>query len=740
MILKYNIIKNIMSGNFQEYTAYLDTHNARPKPEPDDNPTNNVIVPVPFPSRLNVAQLTLGSLELPLAQYNIESEWNTLEFDEGIDLFVMSPMFESIVQFVISENGVDVVGQLPPRLNPIINVIALPDNINPTSVIFTTQYPHQLVLRDFFNWGEPMKVTGTPIFDSSINQLTSTNLNLSIINNVQFSLTLPGTPMTFSSNVTNLFGYVTTPSIPSPDYLASLVTQALGLVAFNHWQVVYDKSVGKYRLQWVGSLYEAKQAAPAQLLIPGLNSLPFIMGFGYVNVPIPIPGLDVAVSRIDKPRELPSLTNNSLESINCATSRSHIEIDIGNYSPDGLMGNISRQFDRFYFDSGCNTGVGLMNVMTLFYYSDQCGITYNFPIPFGLYCPDTFAAYLQTQMIINIPTMNVLWDVNSGQFTFHAQSDFGLEFDAAMMNTTIQTAELAYRLGFYPISYRNNNTYSSVTPFYYPTKGSCGTSMPDRHLSYVYLPMPQSHLNNQKRFALELSKTRSIATIGPVVNNPDNTLTITTQLFLNNSTGGTVVPIAHGFQVLDVVEVTVNGNTYELTVIQVNSYKQFTVELGSISIGFIPDLPIFTGPYTPPYNTYCVRLSNTIVSNIYFSCLDNDVLALTLGFNKIDYLWNPVEPTAWIAPALYILDYPTYVLVEITQPTGSTHNMHPWNSDPTHTDVLTNILAKVIVYPQFRMERNFPFTMVVPDLRIVNSVCIRILNPNHTLYKLHGEH
>ena len=711
-----------MSGNFQEYVAYLDTHNAEAKPDPDDNPTNNVIIPCQFPSRLNVAQISLGSLELPLAQYNIENDWNTLEFDEGIDLFVMAPQYESIVQFIINENGTDYIGQLPPRLNPIVHVNPLPNNTNPTSVTFTTQYPHQLELRGFFNWGEPMKVTGTPLYDASINQLTETNPNLLILNPYQFQLTLTGSAISFSSNPTNLFGYVTTPSIPSPEYLAMLITLSLNVVVPNHWKLTYDKVNGKYKLCWIGTNCEAKEAWPATLIIDGVNSLPNIMGFGFVNVPIPIPGLEVTSSKFEKPRELPNLSGNCLQSINCSPSRSRIEIDIGNYSPNELMANVARQFDRFYFDSGCNTGAALLNVPTMFYYSNQCGICFSFAIPFGMYSPDSFATYLQSQIQVNIPSMTVTWNVNTGQFTFEATSDFGLEFDAATVNTTIQTAELAFRLGFYPISYRNNNSYSSVMPFYYPTKGSCGTSMPDRHLSYVYSPMPQQILNNQKRFAIELTKTRSIASVGPVVNNADHTLSITTQ----------------SFQVLDVVELTVNGNTYELTVIRVDSYNQFTVELGSIPIGLIPNLTAPTVPFSPPYNTYCVRLSNAIVSNIYFTCLDNDILALTLGFSKTDYLWNPIEPTSWIAPALYSLDYPTYVLVEMTQPIGATHNMHPWNTDVDHTDTISNVLAKVIIYPQFRMERSFPFTMIIPDLRIINRVGIRILNPNHTPYKLHG--
>lgn len=729
-----------MSGNFQEYVAYLDTHNAEPQAEPNDNPTNDVIIPCQFPQRLNVAQISLGSLELPLAQYNIESDWNTLQFDEGIDLYVMTPDDEPMVQFVINENGVDYVGQLPPRLNPIIDIQPPPGTVNPAEVIFTTQYPHQLALRGFFNWGEAMKVINTPIPDPYC-QLTATNAHLTIVSETQFRLTLPGLPLTFGPSTSSILGYVSTPSLPSPAYLADLVTQALDLVLPHHWKVTYDKITGKYKLCWVGNGCEAQQASPAFLVYLGTNSLGHIMGFACTDTPLPLPGSEPTTTLVafDKPREVPSLSTNCVQSVNCSPCRSQIEIDVGNYNPDGLMANVSRQLNRFYFDPGVNNGSTLSSMAggappPTFYYSNQTGLCYSFQIPFGLYSPDSLATYLQSQMTAHVPSIAVTWDVNDGRFTFAAQEDFGLEFNISPSpEPVVSTPELAYRLGFYPLSYRNNNTYKSVMPFYFPTKGCCGTSIPDRHLSYVYTPMPQALLNNQKRFAVELSKPRSILTVGPVTDNGDGTLSITTRVYLSGI--GATLDLAHGFQVLDTVEITIGNTTYEVMVSRVDAFNKFTVDWGLLTPTQIPNL---TG--APPFTPYCVRLSNTIVSNLYFSCLDNDILALTLGFNRSDYLWSPVTPTSWIAPALYCLDYPNYVLVELTQPTGATHNMHPWNTDPDHTDTLSNVLAKVILYPQFRMERSFPFHMIIPDLRVINRVKIRILNPNHSPYRLHSRH
>ena len=709
-----------MSSNFQEYVAYLDTHNAEPKPEPDDNLTNNVVVPCRFPNRINVAQISLGSLEIPLAQYNIESDWNTLQFDEGIDLYVLNPKDEGIVQFVINENGVDYVAQLPPRLNPVVSISPMGAT---HTAIFTTQYPHALALRGFFNWGEPMKLIDTPINTSTtplnVNQLTTSNTNLVILSDTQFQLTWTGSSLAFTANPSNILGYVSTPSIPSPVYLAELVTLAFAQVVPGHWKITYDGCTGKYKLCWIGTFCESRDVAPSTLIALGNNSLSHIMGFGCANVPIPLPDTDPVPLAFDKPRDLPVLTGNCIQSIECSPCRSQVELDVGNYAPDGLMTNLVRQLNRFYFDPGC---AYTANPYVLFY-STQCGTCLSLPIPFGMFSPDSLATFLTSSMAPNIPGIQVTWNINTGQFQFSATNDFGLEFDASLTPTNV---ELAYRLGFYPISYRNNNTYTSITPFYLPTKGCCGTSIPDRHLSYVYTFMPQAMLNNQKRFMMEVSKTRSIKTVGPVTDNGDGTITITTSVNIPPTT-----PIAHGFQVLDVVEITTTtGKTYELTVTRVDDYHRFTVELGSIpaSVFAIPN-PLFY---------LCLRLSNAITTNLYFSCVDNNVLARTLGFNECDYLWSPSTPTTWIAPAMYSLDYPNYVLVEITQPMGATHNMHAWTTSPDHTDTLTSVLAKVILYPQFRMERSFPFHMNIPDLRVITRVQIRILNPDHSLYKLHN--
>ena len=710
--------------NFQEYVCYLDTHNAEQKlilRGNDDNPTNDIIIPTNFTSRLNMAQVTLGSLEIPLSQYNIETNWQTLYFDEGIDLYVMDPTQEPLIQFTIEENETLYTAQIPPRLNPIVNL----NTYGPTTTaIFTTQYPHCLQLSGFFDWGEPMKLINTPLSDPlflSATNLTPENPTLTILSPTQFSLSW-GSPITFTINPGNVIGYVSSPSIPSPVYLANLVTLALNEVIPQHWNITYNPSTGKYVICYIGDTCNIQDITPSLLMVPGNNSLPHIMGFGCSNVPLSLP-LSHEMKTLSAYQQnnlntnlwpnTNTLPNNCTQSINCSPCRSQINFDTGNYSPDGLMTNLSRQLNRFYFDSGCNLSGSGGPVTTAnpvnFVYSTSCGLCYIVPMAFGLYSPELLANFLQTQMSANIAGISVTWNADTGQFQFNSSvTDFGLEFD-------VGTAELAFKLGFYPISYRNNNTYSSTIPIDYPTKGCCGTSIPIRHLSYVYTPI----VNSQRKFIVEISKTRCLNNVGSIVNNGDGTLTITTQL-----SGG--VNIAHGYQVLDVVEITVNGQTYEMAVLSVPAYNQFTVELGSISAGTLVG------------QTSCLCLSNSIVSNLYFSCVGNDVLCRTLGYTESDALWNPLFPTTWIPPACFMLDWPQYILVELGEPDGATHNNHAWQINTTHTDTHTRVLAKVILYPQFRMERSFPFHMIIPDLKIVNRVKVRILNPDHSLYQFHG--
>jgi len=694
-----------------EYTWYVDSHNSERKlgtDEKDFNPTNDVYIPMNFArARLPVAQITLGSVELPLAQYTIENNWKNLYFDEGLDLIVSSPQDISVTQFIIEEDGTEVVGQLPPQLNPIVDVTPNPS----TNPIFTTLYPHMLDLRGEYTWGDVMELISTPILDTDFTQLSSSNPNLVIISDTVFQINNLPAPVAFVP-VAGIFGYVRAPTIPSPVYLSQLVTAALNLEVPNHWRLTYDPTEGTFKLKWIGSGCDAREVSPAFVMIPSNNSLAAIMGFGRVNVPIPLPSPEAKAPASDfdliRSREVPDIKELCLISSQCFTCKSKICVDPGNYNPNELGANLMRQFNRFYFDPGCFDPLNPMVPPPInFVYSDECGACRTVVVPYGLYTPDTLAEYIESQIFPVIPSISIRWNNVTGQFCFDAEEMFGLEFD-------VSNPDLAMRLGFLPLCYRNSTSYKSPKPFYVPVKGCCASTIPDRFLSYNYNILL---IGTQRKYDIEVCKTRCLNAV-TAVDNGDGTMTLTTMY------GNPAAPIAHGYQPHDVVDITVaaTGDTYPLMVTEVNAYNQFTVELGSI-------------PFATFAGTLCTCLHGSIVGNLYFApdCQqENPIMPFILGFLNEDFLWQPNQ-TGFTSPSCFNLDWPSYLLIEIIDPNGATRNNHNWEGDNK-----PRIFGKIVLYPQYRMERMFPIQMYLPDLRTINRMKFRFLNPDHTLYQLHG--
>lgn len=708
----------------QEYSIYIDSYNREKKldsdPNSQNNPTNDIIIPVKMPTgRLPVAELNLGSLELPLAQYTVEDNWKNFFFDEGLDLIVQDDANMALTQFIINENGTDILAQLPQSQNPVIDVQA--DGLTYT---FTTLYPHGLEIMDAYTWGDPIRLISTPIVDPDLYTLSSSNTNLTILSETEFSITLPGA-LTFSAPA-GVFGYVWAPTIPNPAILASLVTAALNVAAPNHWRVTYDTASGRFKLCWINSGCDYRTASPAFLIIPGTDSLPSLMGFGQVNINIPMPVVEtkqptefdliLARDRILEPKD------NCLVALNCYQCKSHISIDPGNYSANDLGANMSRQWNRFYFDQGCDADPESVAAELVF--SNSCGSCFTVQVPYGKYTPDGLAAQLQAGMIALVPGGNfsVTWNNEAGTFVISCDITFSLEWDK-----TTKSQDLAYRMGFLPVPYRNQTIYESSRPFYVPTKGCCPTSIPERFTSYVYMPFV---LGTERKFSIERSKPRAqLTTVEGLTYNGNGTATIVTDF-------------AHGFQPYDIVQFTFptagaptqppsGPGPYYFRVISNDAYDTFTIDTGSVDMTALdPDAPV------------CVFLAGDVVGNVYFAPCQlqpgntdqnqSYVLAQILGYMERDYLFYPPN-TTWTSPSCFSLDWPTYVLVAITEPVGNAHTEHTWGTD--------NAVGvwKALLYPSLRLERNMPLRLQLPDLKVVNRLKIAIYNPDHTLYQMHGK-
>jgi hypothetical protein len=107
-----------------------------------------------------------------------------------------------------------------------------------------------------------------------------------------------------------------------------------------------------------------------------------------------------------------------------------------------------------------------------------------------------------------------------------------------------------------------------------------------------------------------------------------------------------------------------------------------------------------------------------------------------LGYGDTDALFAPFPAPVppFVSPYSYDLDPPKCVLLVLNTPNGATHTNHAWGESN-----LPNIFAKIILYPQFRLERNYPMIMMVPEVLQISQVQFLWLNPDHTPYQFHGK-
>lgn len=175
----------------------------------------------------------------------------------------------------------------------------------------------------------------------------------------------------------------------------------------------------------------------------------------------------------------------------------------------------------------------------------------------------------------------------------------------------------------------------------------------------------------------------------------------------------------------------------------VRSAFEFEIEYGTV--------PSLSGARGRPA---CMSLAGEPIFNLYFNgdgCGPCDavgdggvgpgsvgaVLGNILGFGACAFLWGGGPtcggPPPYTSPNEYNLDHPSYLLMEITDPKGSAYIQHDWAGCNIPT-----IFAKIVCYPNLRVDRSTPAFMELQGIKIVDSLCMRVLSPWHTLYHFHG--
>ena len=733
---------------FQEYTICIDSRNRDITLYPE---SNDFVLDINFSRGLPVQRIYMGSVELPLPQYIIEDEWDRLYVSEGLALIVNSENEECLRQFTIREwDGTTLRAILPIWLNPIVDI----DMTNPTSPIFTTMFEHALDLRGQWNWGTPIRLISTVLTDPSLIDFTEHNPNLDILSPTTFRLdNVPLVPVLEPNR-----GYLHAPAIANPEKLASMVTAGLNMQQSSNgsYKVIFDGFRNQFCLKLVSfpcalstapdlscaplsaELGSRPAVSPATILANGTNCLSFIMGFGCTDLPLP-PG--------EK-----SVTKGICGQF-CYQCMSFIQLISGNYNLETFPAEISLQANRFYFEPTCMPGDMPPNANipppTLIF-SDECGVCHSAVIPFGKYSPETLAQSLENAMNSFSPTNDyrVDFDNKSAKFTFRTLSGalFGLEFDDPRnigisflgISSGIREITMNERLGFFNSCYRGEKMYMSNQPFHVSTKGCKCTTIPERLLSNIYVPLLS---RRKKEFGVNACTTRIAH--GNLTDQGNGLVRIDTFLFPVPPVG-TPPQYAHGFQPEDVINVRdqVNGITYQLVVAEVLSATSFLAELSGVTP--------FIGASNFPV---CVSLFGPVIVNLFFGSLCNvspfssssvDSTPFTnfpvnmikseiSGFPPTATLWNETRSLPFFAPNQFNLDPPDYLLIEIVKPNESRFIQHRFMSD-----TITSIFAKVVVYPALRVERATPMETIFQGLKVINQLHLRVLTPDHRLYNFHG--
>jgi len=116
------------------------------------------------------------------------------------------------------------------------------------------------------------------------------------------------------------------------------------------------------------------------------------------------------------------------------------------------------------------------------------------------------------------------------------------------------------------------------------------------------------------------------------------------------------------------------------------------------------------------------------------SCRLCEIYGFRLGANQ----WPgpqgpPCDAVALVAPGQVNLDGPPYILMEF-----NVEHMSATVKHRSGQDVKSQLFCKIPLFAPFRTDRNLPMQSTSTGVTSITSMHVRIYNPDHTLYRLHG--
>lgn len=820
-----------LTNNETNYLICFDTVNKTPNESTvstaNDNPTNDVTIDLQaVPRRLSAIAMSVGSLEIPLTQWTVESQWNRVYFSEDFEANALPLTQLTFVYSLANGTQQSSVVSIPLTLNPIVAANASTDSNGHLSVTFKTQWPHQLHLSSECDMPAILLSTALTTLASPLSaraprltQLSKNNPHL-VIQKEHSAMTdsdantfsLTGVPInsnmasTIVERVTTaspvsigdgrsspVYGYVYHSPIPGPQHLVRLINAAIQhdpILAYNGVRFDFNPKTNKigFHFQNIASLGSTLTLDPFRQFptFSPTATFPTLSSSSLSSTKSRIQEPDITITAIALTN--PSATLDSLASrlgfLDPATTltskyqsrsslvylhHSAIAIDPGNYNGASLAANLNLQFNRFHFPkpfvpAAVQQQQSLNNYMAKFVFTDSGGIVQMFDIPFGQYSASSFATLLQSQMtLLDTAGTTYMVSFKGDRFVFESQPNiardntcpvFGLEFS----NAAAQSAQLispvtgapmpsvSSRLGFSAIPYRGKSAYVSTVPVVVPGRYFRDTSVDP--LQFVWNIMYNGTTNK--------------FTIDPVVTTPvSGRITTTT----NDSKVTSVVVStqdAHGFRPHQAITVMMNSVSVPVAIDTVIDAFTFTIDPGthyhvpinstvtnwSALNAHLATFQPLVNLYGPTGNLFFAPLGDKTVHDfqqIHPSLLGFSNMSYTFPLSNSDSITATLAasaiPTGSLFPltssTLADLNGPNYLLLQVVDPVISTHLQHRYQND-----LKQNLLAKILLHVPgcHKVERFLHVQGLLGGAySIIGSVRLQLLNPDHTLYQLHGQ-
>lgn len=556
-----------------------------------------------------------------------------------------------------------------------LNSIISIDLTDPLNPIFTTESPH-LLESALPVWHQSWFLIGT----AEEHEITMNSVN--ILNSNQFSVQAFSALTVWNANAsaTN-FGFLYAPPISSPVILCKILNALMQILAVS---IKYDVVHGEFTMS-------TKDLS--LILQVERNSLLFNLGFSSGNYkfnPLQLLsgcfGCNNGNSNNNNSISSSTKTGQIIVSKNGHTFSGFFHYTISPSSPttiQELISSLDKEFNRFYFKQ---TGI-----LT---FSDMFGVTTTVTILPGLYTPLSLSQSINSQLT----DIEVTFANNTFTFSSLSNSVFNMIFEEPTSN--IQSA-----LGFHSTIYTSLKSYSSNIEFEFEKIQSTS-----KYPALIFHFDETTSGSNQLFF--HYSSPPPLTMLATIVD--PNTISLTSTTF------------AHGFQQGDIANIQIAGISYHLFVDEIVDGTTFLVNTASFSFSFAPNEPVNV--------SHTSFSSSPDISIMFAPRKRNGFIANVLGFSPYDLLQPGISVTA---PYTVDLNGRFYVMVEIRDPIGSARveQLSPSSHNKTSfigKAILVNTTVRTI-------DRFYPMKYTFFPPRRLTELHIRFLNPDHSLYELHGK-